>query len=112
MRQFTCRFPDGPSFLNQVRQRRQGPRRQTSLAFLGDAGLHPGDVVCLDLSIAQGMEHHRLHVEIQSRTPRLGDASRGVRWLYTATPMAEDKPWFDMLVQKYSTAERVYSVGG
>ncbi len=112
MRTFICRFPDGSSFLNQVNRPNPSRADHASLVFLGSAGLSPGQIVCLDLSIDQGMEHHRLHMEIQSRTPRLGDASRGVRWLYTATPTAEDRPWFNMLIQKYSTAERVYSLGG
>ena len=105
MRHITCRFDDGPTFLEHCHH--SAFTDAPTLRFLANFCLPEDCTLRVTISIDESNEHHDLHMTLQDRSPTMNDRAQSILWRYEVRPVAEDAPWFEMLAAKYETEMRV-----
>lgn len=106
MRRIICRFEDGPTFLEHIRRGKK-PSDPFTFSFLGEFGLRHTETIRVAIIIDDPGERHDLHLTIGGRRPTQAHTGEGPRWRYDAQPTREDAVWLQMLVAKFSTAQRL-----
>ena len=106
MRHITCRFDDGPTFLDHCHQ--SAFSDAPTLRFLANFCLPEDCALKVTIRIDESSEHHDLRMTMQDRSPTMKSHAQGsIMWRYELRPVAEDAPWFEMLAAKCETALRV-----